>query len=99
MGYQCEICGKTYPSIRERAACEARCLQKQQADSEKLMAERKQKDMEDARKEIDASIDTTERLLKQYKERFGEEAPVVHQYKKEIDFESVWPSVFHRLFW
>lgn len=99
MSYKCEICGKTYDTVSGRAACEARCLKEQKEANEKMLAQREQQEKEDARKEIDASIDATTKLLKKYKERFGEEAPIALHYKKETDFESVWPSLFNKLFW
>lgn len=92
MSYKCEICGKTYETVRGRAACEEQCLKKQKKSEEELLAKRKQQDMEDAMKDIQASIDKTDTLLKQYKTRFGEDAPVVHRYEKKFESNFSWDS-------
>lgn len=51
--YKCEICGKEYKTIPERAKCEAACVKKLEEDA-KRAAEAKKKEEHDARRaEVD----------------------------------------------
>ena len=69
--YKCEICGKEYKTIPERAKCEAACVKKLEEDA-KRVAEAKKKAEHDARRtEVDKAIDKASKLLNEYIKDYG----------------------------
>lgn len=69
--YKCEICGKEYKTIPERAKCEAACVKKLEEDA-KRAAEAKKKEEHDARRaEVDMAIDKASKLLNEYMKDYG----------------------------
>lgn len=69
--YKCEICGKEYKSIAERAACEAACSKKLEAEKAAERAKAASAREEEMRKRIHDSIENTEKLVKNYEDEFG----------------------------
>lgn len=61
--YYCAICGAMYKTVEERAACEAKCLEKKKAEDAKIKAEAKDKAKKEAEERIDNEIKL---LLEQY---------------------------------
>ena len=43
--YKCEICGKEYKTIAERAKCEAACVKKLEEDAKKAAEAKRRKNM------------------------------------------------------
>lgn len=69
--YKCEICGKEYKTIAERAKCEAACVKKLEEDAKKA-AEAKKKAERDARRaEVDMAIEKASKLLDEYIKDYG----------------------------
>lgn len=69
--YKCEICGKEYKTIAERAKCEAACVKKLEEDAKKA-AEAKKKAERDARRaEVDMAIEKASKLLDEYMKAYG----------------------------
>ena len=61
--YKCEICGKEYSTISERAACEMNCAKKQEEEAKKA-AEAKKQGEKDARfAEASAALDNAFALV------------------------------------
>lgn len=69
--FKCEICGKEYKTVAERAACEAACLKKLEADQAAKKAEEAKAREAKMKQEIYDSIDKTEKLVNGYEEEFG----------------------------
>lgn len=79
--YKCEICGKEYKTIPERAKCEAACVKKLEEDA-KRAAEAKKKAEHDARRtEVDKAINKASKLLNEYIKDYG-----TYKYNGRINF-------------
>lgn len=71
MKFKCEICGKTYDTIEERAACEMACAKKKKAAAEAAVKEAQDKEKKALREKITSSIAVTDALVKEYESKFG----------------------------
>ena len=87
--YQCEICGKTYDTVAERAACEAKCVREQKRAEEKRKAEVMEQERTSALEEITNSIKETDRLVKAFQEKFKETPNLARTYRVRTDLPSL----------
>lgn len=99
MSYSCAICGKTYKTINERAACESACVervQKEEAEKKRAAAEKNKNEM---LTKIKDSIKDTDALIKSYRDTFNEEPPVAYYYQTSISVPRTfsWPSILDLL--
>ena len=84
--YNCGICGKAFETIQERNQCEAACLQKEQAEKDRLAKENKQKIRDSLMKKIADSIEATHDLIRDYRDVTGEEPPVTYYIECSTDY-------------
>lgn len=81
--FKCEICGKEYKTITERAACETACAKKMEAENAAKQEAINRKREEELRKQITDSITVTEHLVEDYEAEFGT-VPNVGKFYYEV---------------
>ena len=97
--YKCGICDTVYNSIQERAACEIKCLKKQEQEA-KAAAEAKIKAEKDTRSaEVTKALENAYTLLAKYIKDYGS-----YSYNgnlKELDMNTLdyFPSKLWHHFW
>lgn len=69
--YKCEICGQEYSSVGERAACEVKCVKKQE-EKERLRAEEVYKAEKTKRyNEVVDAIKKADELMEAFSKEYG----------------------------
>lgn len=95
--YKCELCGKKYATIAERAACEQACIKKQEEDAKRLAEEKKKVEQKARHAEVTKAIDNACDLLNKYMKDYG-----MYNYdgKNLSTFDDILPSklLHHFLF-
>lgn len=69
--YKCAICNKEHPTIIERANCEQQCSKKLETERQKVLAEKKKKEQETRKVELDAELKYAYELYTKYLEDYG----------------------------
>ena len=69
--YRCEICGKAYDSISERANCELACFTKIQEEEKAAAKAKMQAEKEARQQEVSAALDNAYALVGKYVEDYG----------------------------
>ena len=85
MAYKCAVCGKSYDTFHERAACESACIEKMAKDEAARKKENQEKIKKELTSKIREKIDETTELIKTYKEVTGEEPELTTTYTYSVD--------------
>ncbi len=80
--YKCAICNKEHSTIIERAKCEQECFKKVELEKEKALREKRRKEQEGRKAELDAAIKYAYELYDKYLEDYD-------SYDFELDEEKV----------
>lgn len=95
LAYKCGVCGKEHESIKDRAECELKCLQRKEQE-ERLAAEKKKKEEKESRKkEVDLAFEKFLSLKGDYCKDYG-----VYAYGeniKPLEFEINFRDLFNML--
>ena len=83
--FECAICGKMYNSIRDRIACETKCLVEQE--------EMKKMQDESVKKELEAKINSELELLIQ---QYDKVAHMIGDYYEKYNNEDIYSKVVNR---
>ena len=90
--YKCAICDTIYDDLRERVACETKCL-KHQEEEEKKAAELKKKEEQAARHaEVTKLINDARVALNKYVDDYG-----VYDYEVEEDEDDIYNGMMAML--
>ena len=69
--YYCEVCGKEYTSIVERANCELACAKRVEEETKKAAEAKKKAEQKARLVEIDAAYEAADKLMRAYIEDYG----------------------------
>ena len=69
--YACAICGKTYKTIAERAACEMACSKRLEEEQKRLIEAQKQAEKHKREEELTKKIADTNRAIQDFIHDYG----------------------------
>lgn len=88
--YKCEICGKEWQSIAERAKCETACAKRLQDEAKKAEEAKKQAEKNSRKDEVTQAIEHAAELLNKYINDYGSYSYDGKKLKDTSEF--FWPS-------
>lgn len=87
--FECAICGRMWTSVKDRAKCEAQCLDNQEALEKQMEEENKKKAKLDAEAAINNELDN---LISQY----DKVSHMIADYYKKYEDEDIYDKVVNR---
>lgn len=93
--YKCEICGKEFDSVLDRANCEIECSRKAEEDAKKVAEAKKKEEQFDRKAEIDEAFENLYKLITEYVKDYGH-----YEYSDGGECTNFyWPTRLWRHFW